>query len=64
MAPVLAISSVLRHEVTPVGVIFAVIPVVVVTVVAIVNSDLHAGFLRPRSGHDGDWGDKDSSQEY
>jgi len=48
------------HEVTPVSVVFAVIPVVVVTVVAIINAKLH--FLRPGSGHDYDWGGNGGSQ--
>ena len=57
---VFTIGLVTCHEVTPVSVVFAVIPVVVVTVVAIIDAKLH--FLRPGSGHDYDWRGNGSSQ--
>lgn len=60
---VLAIGSVLNHVITPVGAIFAVVPVVVVTVVSIKNSDLHPGFLRLRAGHGYRWCGKGSAQK-
>ena len=60
---VLAIGSVLNHVITPVGAIFAVVPVVVVTVVPIEDPDLHSGFLRLRTGHGYRWCDKGSAQK-
>jgi hypothetical protein len=53
LVAVFTIGSVLFHEVTPVGVVFAVIPVVVVAVVPVINSDLHT-HLRLGSRHEGD----------
>ena len=38
------IASMLDDQVMPVGVVFAVVPVMVVTMVIIVDSDLHTGF--------------------
>ena len=46
-----AMGPVLNHEITPVGVVFAVVPVVVVTVIPILDPDLHTGFLRLRASH-------------
>ena len=60
---VLAIGSVLNHVITPVGAIFAVVPVVVVTVVPIEDPDLHSGFLRLRTGHGYRWCGKGSAQK-
>jgi hypothetical protein len=57
---VFTIALVTFHEVTPVSVVFAVIPVVVVTVVAIIDAKLN--FLRPGSGHDYDWCGNGGSQ--
>jgi hypothetical protein len=57
---VFTIVPVTFHEVTPVSVVLAVIPVMVVTVVAIINAKLH--FLRPGSGHDYDWCGNGGSQ--
>src|SRR5258708_4816165 len=45
------IGPVLNHVITPVGAIFAVVPVVVVTMVPIIDTDLHGPFLRLRAGH-------------
>ena len=60
---VLAIGSVLNHVITPVGAIFAVVPVVVVPVVPIVDPQLHSGFLRLRAGHGYRWCGKGSAQK-
>ena len=49
---VLNICPVLFSQIAPVGVIFAVVPIMVITVVPVVDSNLHAGFLRSGSGHD------------
>jgi len=57
------IGSVLNHVITPVGAIFAVVPVVVVTVVPIVDTDLHAGFLRLWTSHGCRWRGKGSTQK-
>jgi hypothetical protein len=48
---VLTITPVLCCQVTPVGVLFVVVPVMVIAVVLIVDSDLHAGILRFRFGY-------------
>jgi hypothetical protein len=73
-APVLPLSSgvlpvvrtigpVLNHVITPVGAIFAVVPVVVVTMVPIIDTDLHAGFLRLWAGLGYRWCGKGSAQK-
>ena len=59
---VLAIASVVNHEVTPVGVVFAIIPIVVVTMVPVIDPNLHTG-LWPRGSHCGDRGNKGSRKE-
>jgi hypothetical protein len=48
---VLTITPVLCCQVTPVGALFVVVPVMVIAVVLIVDSDLHAGLLRFRLGY-------------
>jgi hypothetical protein len=58
---VLAIASVVNHEVTPVGVVFAIVPIVVVTMVPIIDPNLYT-CLRPRGSHCGDRGNKGSSK--
>ena len=50
-------------QVASVGVFFAVIPVVIIPVVSIIDSDLNAGFLRCCSGYDGSACRKGSGQE-
>ena len=57
------IGPVLRHVITPVGAIFAVVPVVVVTAIPIVDPDLHAGFLRLWASHAYRWCGKGSAQK-
>jgi hypothetical protein len=42
---------VLFHQVTPVGAVFAIVPVMVVTVVAIIDPDLDGGLLSSGFGH-------------
>ena len=49
--------------VLPPGAIFVVIPVVIVLVVLIVNSDLNVGFLRRRDSHNCHWRDEGGGQE-
>jgi hypothetical protein len=46
LATVRAILSMLLGKITAVRVVFTVIPVVIILVVAIVDSDLYAGVLR------------------
>ena len=41
----------LNHVITPVGAIFAIVPVVVITMVPIIDTDLHGPFLRLRADH-------------
>ena len=53
----------LNHVITPVGAIFAVVPVVVVTMVPIVDSDLNGPFLRLWAGHGYRWCGKSSAQK-
>jgi hypothetical protein len=48
---VLTITPALCCQVTPVGALFVVVPVMVIAVVLIVDSDLHAGLLRFRLGY-------------
>jgi hypothetical protein len=60
---VFTIRSVLFRQVAPVGTVFVVIPVVVITMVAIVDAYLNSGFLRFGPGHDGNWGSNDRSQK-
>ena len=56
------IGSALYHKVTPVGVIFAVVPIVVVTAVPIVDPHLHAGFLGFWAGPSYCWCGKSCAQ--
>jgi uncharacterized YccA/Bax inhibitor family protein len=60
---VLTIPPVLCRQVTPVGAVFAVVPVVVITVVPIIDPDLDPAFLRSGAGHDCGWRSNRSSQE-
>jgi hypothetical protein len=60
---VLPIVSVLLREIASIGAILAVVPVVIVLVIPIVNSDLDAGLLRRRGGHNGHWRGKGRSQD-
>ena len=48
---VLTVSPVLSRQVTPISAVFAVVPVMVITVVPIVDPNLHAGFLCFGFGH-------------
>jgi len=50
---VLTISPMPCCEVTPVGAIFTIIPIMVVTMVPIIDADLDVAVLRFRAGHDG-----------
>jgi len=45
------ITPMLFYQVAPVGLVFAAVPVMVITVVPIVDSDLHAGLLSFGFGH-------------
>ena len=60
---VLSIGSVLFHEIAPISAIFAVVPIVIVLVIPIVDSDLNAGLLRSRSGDHNHWSGKGRSQD-
>jgi hypothetical protein len=57
------IGSVLNHEITPVRAVFAIVPVVVVTMVSIKDSNLHACLLRIRAGHGYRWCGNGSAQK-
>lgn len=59
---VLPIGPVLNHEIASVGAVFAVVPVVIVIVIAIKNANLHAGLLRLWRGHNYSRRSKGSSQ--
>jgi hypothetical protein len=61
---VLAITPVLYCQVSPVSSVFVVVPVMVITVVPIVDSDLDAAVLRSRVGHDCGGCSYGSSQEH
>jgi hypothetical protein len=63
LSDVLTITPALFHEVTPVGSVFAVVPVVVVTVVPIIDSDLDAGLLSFGFNHNQGWCNDGSRQE-
>jgi hypothetical protein len=52
---VLTIPPVLRRQITPVGAVLVVLPVVIITVVPIIDSHLDAAFLRPGASHDCGW---------
>ena len=58
-----AIRPVLNHVITPVGAIFAIVPVVVVAMVPIIDPQLHPGFLRLRAGQGYRWCGKGSAQK-
>jgi uncharacterized YccA/Bax inhibitor family protein len=60
---VLTIPPVLCRQVTPVGAVFAVVPLVVITMVPIIDSDLDAAFLRSGVGHNSGWRSNSGSQE-
>jgi hypothetical protein len=60
---VLPIVSVLLREIASIGAILAVIPIVIVFVIPIVDSDLDTGLLRRRSGHNDHWRGKGRSQD-
>ena len=60
---VLTITPVLCCEVTPIGAVFVVVPVMVITVVPIVDSVLDAAVLRSGDGHDCGWRSNGSSQD-
>jgi hypothetical protein len=61
---VLTIVPVLFRQITPVGAVFVVVPVMVVAVVSIVDSDLHTGLLSFGLGHDQGWSSNSSSENY
>jgi hypothetical protein len=60
---VLTIRPVLFRQITPVGAVFVVIPVVVIMMVTVVDAYLNSGFLRPGAGHDGGWRSNGRSQK-
>jgi hypothetical protein len=57
------IASVLFYQVTPVSVVFAVVPVMVIAVVPIVDSDLNAALLSFGFGHNYGWCNNGSGQD-
>jgi len=52
---VLAIAAVLFDEVTPVGAVFAVIPIMVVAIIPVINSDLDTAVLGLGVCQDDSW---------
>jgi hypothetical protein len=54
---------VLIREIAAISAIFAVVPVVIVLVTAVVNTELHTGFLRLGPGHEYDWCGEGRSQD-
>jgi len=58
-----AITPVLFRQVTSVGAVFAIVPVMVIAVVPIVDSHLGAGLLGFGFGHNQGWCNNGSSQE-
>ena len=59
---VLTISPVPCCEVTPVGAIFTVIPIVIIPMVPIIDADLDVAVLRLRASHDGGWRSQGGNQ--
>ena len=57
------ISPVPFYQVTPVGAIFVVVPIMIITVVPIVDANLHAAVLRSGAGHDCGWRSNGCGQE-
>jgi len=57
LALVLTIAAMLCHEVTPVGAIFAVIPIVVVAIVPVIDADLDTVLWFRVRHHDGRYGE-------
>jgi hypothetical protein len=60
---VFAIVSMLIREIASIGAILAVVPIVIVLVIPIIDSDLDAGLLRRRAGHHNHWRGKGRSQD-
>jgi len=60
---VFTIAPVLCREVTPVGAIFTVIPIMVIPMVTIIDADLNVAVLRFRDGHDGGWHSQGDNQQ-
>lgn len=60
---VLTIAPVPCREITPVGAIFAVIPIVIIPMVPIIDADLDVAVLRFRAGHDGGWRSQGGNQQ-
>jgi hypothetical protein len=63
LSVVRTIASVLCYQVAPVSVVFAVVPVVVIAVVPIVDSDLNASLLSFGFGHNHGWCNNGSGQD-
>jgi hypothetical protein len=57
------IAPMLHHKVVPVSAVFVVVPIMVVAVVAIINADLDASFLRLGASDEGGGCGKSSAQE-
>jgi hypothetical protein len=58
-----SITPMLFRQVTSVGAVFAIVPVMVIAVVSIVDSHLDTGLLRFGFGHNHSWRNNRSSQE-
>jgi hypothetical protein len=60
---VLTVLSPLLRQIIPLSAIFLIVPVVIVAVVPIIDSDLHAAFLRSRACQCHGWCCENSSED-
>jgi hypothetical protein len=57
------IRPVLFYQITPIGPVFAVVPVMIIAVVPIVDSDLYVGLLSSGFNYDQGWCHNGGGQE-
>jgi hypothetical protein len=58
-----AVSPMMLYEIPPIRMIFAVIPIMVIAMVRIIDSNLNAPLLRTGSCHDSCWHENSSCQQ-
>jgi hypothetical protein len=63
LSVVFTISPVPFPQVTPVGAVFVIVPIMVITVVPIVDANLDDAVLRFGAGHDCGWCSNGSGQD-